>query len=127
MSKLMLTRIAIALVWIYQGLWCKLLRHAPHHQKIVESTPFLDSARARQALVALGFFECVLAAWVSSGIRVRDAAVIQTLLLVTMNAAGLLWGRRLISDPVGMLLQNFVFVLLAWVAAGQPDSNGAGV
>lgn len=36
-----------------------------------------------------------------------------------MNTAGLFWARSLIADPVGMLLQNFVFLLLFWVAAGQ--------
>ena len=50
----------------------------------------------------------------------------QTLLLVSMNAAGLLWARRLISEPAGMLLQNFVFLMLAWVAAGQLGSYAAG-
>jgi uncharacterized membrane protein YphA (DoxX/SURF4 family) len=119
MPSLLLPRIAIASVWIYQGFWCKLLGHAPHHQKIVETAPFLGPFRARQALVALGVLECVVAAWVLSGIRAREAAVMQTLLLLSMNTAGLLWARRLIFDPVGMLLQNIVFLLLAWIVAGE--------
>lgn len=125
MSSLLLPRTAIALVWIYQGFWCKLLGHAPHHQKIVEATPFFNSSLARQALVALGFFECVLAAWVLSGIHPHEAAVMQTILLVSMNTAGIWWARSLISDTVGMLLQNFVFLLLAWVAAGELVSYAA--
>jgi uncharacterized membrane protein YphA (DoxX/SURF4 family) len=119
MSSLFLPRTAIALVWIYQGFWCKLLGHAPHHQKIVESTPFFNSSLARPALLGLGLFECALAAWVVSGIRAREAAVVQTVLLVFMNTAGILWARSLISDTAGMLLQNFAFLLLAWVAAGE--------
>ena len=119
MSSLLLPRTAIALVWIYQGVWCKLLGHAPLHQKIVGTVPFLNSSRTRQVLVALGFYECVLGAWVLSGIRAHEAALLQTLLLVSMNAAGLFWARRLISEPVGMLLQNLVFLVLAWVAAGE--------
>jgi hypothetical protein len=122
MSSLLLPRTAVALVWIYQGFWCKLVGHAPHHQKILETAPFLNCSRARQALVGLGCFECVLAAWVLSGIRPREAAVMQTVLLVSMNTAGLLWARSLISDTMGMLLQNFVFLLLAWVAAGELGS-----
>ena len=120
-------RLAIASVWFYQGFWCKLLGHAPQHRKIVETTPFLDSFRARQALIALGIWECLLAAWVLSGIHARDAAVMQTLLLVSMNAAGLLWARSLISDAVAMLLQNFAFLLLAWIAAGQVGCHAAGL
>jgi DoxX-like family len=119
MSNLILPRIAIAPVWIYQGLWCKLLGHAPHHQKIVETTPFLNSSWARKFLVVLGVFECVLAAWAFSGIRASEGAVVQTVLLISMNTTALLRARNLISDPVGMLLQNCVFLILAWIAAGQ--------
>jgi hypothetical protein len=119
-SSVLLPRAAIALVWFYQGFWCKLLGRAPHHRKIVGTAPFLNSSGARQAVMVLGVAECVLAAWVLSGIRAHEAALMQTLLLVSMNTAGLLWARRLISDPAGMLLQNFVFLVLAWVAAGEP-------
>jgi hypothetical protein len=118
MSSL-LPRAAVASVWIYQGLWCKLLGRAPRHQEIVATVPFLSASWARRALVALGLLECVIALWVLSGIRARDAALLQTLLLAAMNAAGLVWASRAIPDPVGMLLQNFAFLLLAWIAAGS--------
>lgn len=39
MSNL-LPRAAIASVWIYQGLRCKLLGRMPHHQEIVGTVPF---------------------------------------------------------------------------------------
>lgn len=119
MPRLLLPRAAIAMVWLYQGLWCKLLNRAPGHQKIVATAPFLNSSQARHALVALGCLECVLAAWVLSGFRTHEAALIETLLLGFMNTAGLVWARRLIPDPMGMLLQNAVFLLLAWTAAGE--------
>lgn len=125
MSSLLLPRIAIASVWMYQGFWCKLLGRAPHHQKIMEATPFLNPYRARQGLIALGVFECILAAWISSGMWAGEAAVIETALLVSMNATALLRARDLIPDPVGMLLQNFVFLTLAWIAAGWPGFYAA--
>lgn len=40
MPSLLLLRIAIALVWLYQGLWCKLLSRAALHQKIVRTVQF---------------------------------------------------------------------------------------
>jgi uncharacterized membrane protein YphA (DoxX/SURF4 family) len=119
MPSLLILRVAIASVWLYQGLWLKLLGQAPRHQKIVGTVPFLNSRQARWALMLLGFLECGLAVWVLSGFRAREAALAETLLLGFMNAAGLLWARNLIPDPVNMLLQNFVFLLLAWVAAGN--------
>ncbi len=119
MPSLLLPRVAIALVWLYQGLWCKLLDRAPQHRKIVGAVPFLDSSQARQALFVLGSLECVLAVWVLSGFRAHEAALVQTLLLASMNIAGIFWARSLIADPVGMLLQNFVFLLLVWFGRGQ--------
>jgi uncharacterized membrane protein YphA (DoxX/SURF4 family) len=115
----LILRAAVASVWLYQGLWSKLLAPAPRHQKIVGKVPFLNSRQARWAVMLLGSLECVLAVWVLSGFRARDAALLETLLLGFMNAGGLVWARNLIPDPVNMLLQNSVFLLLAWVAAGN--------
>jgi hypothetical protein len=49
----------------------------------------------------------------------------QTILLAAMNATALLRARNFISDPVGMLLQNCVFLIFAWIAAGQLDCYAA--
>ena len=119
MPDLLLPRAAIASVWIYQGLWCKMLGRMPRHQEIVGTVPFLTASRAHRALVALGVLECAIALWVLSGMWAREAALLETFLLATMNAAGLIWASRAIPDPLGMLLQNFAFLLLAWIAAGS--------
>lgn len=124
MPSYLIARTAIALVWIYQGFWCKLLGRAPCHRDIVEAVPLIGPALASLALAAVGVLECVLAAWVLSGVRAREAAIAQTVVLVAMNTAGLWWGRRLIPDPIGMLLQNLVLVVLAWLVSGQLDFYG---
>jgi uncharacterized membrane protein YphA (DoxX/SURF4 family) len=112
-----LIRLSIALVWLYQGLWCKVLAGAPHHLAIISTVPFLGPAAGRVVLVLLGLVECGLGVWVLTGRQLRNAALVQTLLLAGMNAGGLIWARRLIPDPAGMILQNFAFVLLIWSAA----------
>jgi uncharacterized membrane protein YphA (DoxX/SURF4 family) len=122
-SNRILIRVAIASVWLYQGLWCKVLGRMPHHGQVIAAVPLLDGEAGRVALVLLGLAECGLAAWVISGRRARMAAIAQTTLLLIMNAGGLIWARGVIPDPVGMLLQNFVLVLLAWVAAGELEQN----
>jgi uncharacterized membrane protein YphA (DoxX/SURF4 family) len=118
MSNL-IPRAAVASVWIYQGLWCKLVGRMPHHLKIVGTVPFFNKSRAHRALVALGLLECVIALSVLFGIWAPEAALLQTFLLAAMNAAGLVWASRAIPDPVGMLLQNFAFLVLAWIVAGS--------
>jgi uncharacterized membrane protein YphA (DoxX/SURF4 family) len=112
-----LIRLAISLVWFYEGLWCKVLGRLPHQEGIVESVPFLGPRVAHFFLVSLGVFECALGAWVLMGWQLWWAALVQTVLLVTMNSVGVTFARRLIHDPPGMLLKNFAFVMLIWVAA----------
>jgi hypothetical protein len=112
-----LVRLSIALVWMYQGLWCKLLAGAPHHLAVVSAVPFFSPVAAHAVLMALGLLECGIAVWVLSARQLRRAAIVQTVLLAGMNAAGLIWARGLIPDPAGMVLQNFAFVILIWIAA----------
>jgi hypothetical protein len=112
-----LIRLSIALVWLYEGLWCKVLGGLPSHAAVISSVPFIGPAGSRVVLITLGLVECGIAAWVSSGQRMRQAAIVQTVLLVAMNAGGLIWAWRLIPDPPGMILQNFAFLMLIWVAA----------
>ena len=112
-----LIRLSIALVWFYQGLWCKVLGRAPGHAAAISAVPFIGPAGSRYVLIALGLLECGIAAWVWSGRRMWEAAMVQTVLLAVMNADGLIWAWRLIPDPVGMILQNFAFLMLIWVAA----------
>lgn len=115
-----LIRASIALVWLYQGLWCKLLNGVPRHKAVVGAVPFIGPAAARGVLIVLGLAECCIGAWVLSGKRMRHAAIAQTALLIAMNAAGTIWASRFIPDPVGMMVQNFAFLVLIWIAAEEP-------
>src|SRR3954453_6226657 len=119
-------RLAVALVWLYQGLWCKLLGRCPGHRAIVQAVPGLAGAAGTFVLLGLGTIEVGLALWVLSGWRPRLAAVAQTLLLVGMNGGGLLWGRGHIADPGAMITQNHAFLTLAWLVAGREAERGDG-
>lgn len=112
-----LIRRAIALVWLYQGLWCKVLGGIPRQEAVIAAAPIVGSAAGHNTLIALGMVECGIAVWVLSGRWMRQAAIVQTVLLAAMNTGGLIWATRLIPDPVGMVLENFTFLLLIWVAA----------
>jgi uncharacterized membrane protein YphA (DoxX/SURF4 family) len=111
-----LIRLAIALVWLYQGLWCKVLGGVPRHQAVIAAVPFIGSEAGHRTLLALGLLECGIGLWVLSGRWMRQVAIVQTALLAAMNAGGLIWAAHLIPDPAGMVLQNFTFLLLIWIA-----------
>lgn len=117
-----LMRLSLASVWLYEGLWCKVLGRMPGQEGIAAAVPGLRGGRARPFLLALGWAEAALGLWVLSGRLPWWAALAQTLLLVGMNSAGLLYARRLIHDPAGMLLKNLVLLVLAWTAAGRAGS-----
>ena len=111
-----LIRVAVAGVWLYEGLWCKLLGRDPNQLAIVEAVPRLGPGVGASFLMVLGLGEVVLGLWALTGLSPIACAVVQTLLLVTLNTNGILWARRSIHDPAGMVVKNFAFLVLAWVA-----------
>jgi len=113
-----LVRAAVAAVWLYEGLWCKVLGGDPNQFRIVESVPRYGQRFGRPFLLALGWVELSLGLWVSWGYAPGVCALAQSVLLVTLNANGLLWSRRMIHDPAGMVFKNAAFLVLAWVNAG---------
>jgi uncharacterized membrane protein YphA (DoxX/SURF4 family) len=113
-----LVRIAVAGVWIYEGLWCKILGRATNELRVVEAVPRYGAKFGRPFLTLLGWTELLLGLWVLSGSAPGLCALAQTVLLVTLNANGLVWSRHLIPDPGGMVFKNFAFLVLGWVNAG---------
>jgi hypothetical protein len=120
LAPLWLIHIAVAAVWFYEGLWCKLLNGQPRQVRVVEAMPVYGPRVASKLLRFLGAVETAIGVWVLTGIAPILCAVAQTALLVTLNVCGLLWARRLIEDPGGMVVKNFAFLVLVWVSASFP-------
>jgi uncharacterized membrane protein YphA (DoxX/SURF4 family) len=117
MVPILLIRVAIALVWLYEGVWCKLLGRMPHQVDVVAAHPMFGPTSAQWVLRAIGALEVLLALWVLSGWEPWWAALVQTVVLVGMNANGVLFSREHIHDPAGMVVKNFALVVLMWVGA----------
>ncbi len=107
--NLVIARVALAAVWLYQGLWHKLL-HAGRHAEITAQVPF----GGPYLLPAIGLAECALAFWILTGRHSRECAWAQTIMLVSMNIGGLAFASALIPDPLAMITQNAVLLALAW-------------
>ena len=118
MPPLLLVQIAIAAVWLYEGMWCKVLGRSAHELEVVEATPLFSKRQAWWFLKLLGVYESLLALWVMTGWMPAWCALVQTLTLIGLNSGGLLFSRHLIPDPAGMVVKNAAFLVLAWVAAG---------
>jgi len=61
-------RASVAAVWVYEGLWCKILGRVPSQLDVVTAVPRLGARVAKAFLNVLGFSEVALAVWVMSGV-----------------------------------------------------------
>ncbi len=125
MPPLWLLQVAVAAVWLYEGLWCKVLGRSRHEFEVVEQVPFLAPATSHALLRVLGLVETALGVWILAGWQPIAAAVAQTALLVALNSAGIYFSRQRIPDPAGMLVKNAAFLVLAWVAASAAAQGAA--
>ena len=107
---------------MYEGLWCKILGRVHEQVEVVTAVPRLGPRFGRAFLKLLGVVEVALAVWVMTGIAPGACAVAQTVLLVALNAGGMLWARHIIPEPAGMVIKNIAFLLLAWVCGAFPGS-----
>jgi len=123
LPSLIIMRAAVAAVWLYEGLWCKILGRLPSQAQVVASVPGLGSRFALPFLKALGVVEVLLAAWVLSGILPGACAITETAFLIVLNFNGLLWARHVIHDPAGMVVKNIAFLVLVWVCGAIPGGR----
>ena len=125
MPPLWLLQAAVAAVWLYEGLWCKVLARSPHEFEVVEQVPFLAPSTSHALLRLLGVLEALLGAWVLSGWQPVAAALVQTGLLIGLNTSGIYFSRDRIPDPAGMVVKNAAFLVLAWVTAAMTVAAAA--
>ena len=120
LPPLAVIRASVAAVWLYEGLWCKILGQLPSQLRVVEAVPRLGPVFGAPLLKAIGVVEVGLGVWVLSGIAPGACAIVETVFLAVLNGNGLLWARRLIHDPAGMIFKNIAFLMLAWICGAIP-------
>ena len=116
-------RYLIALVWLINGLLCKVLGLVPRHAAIVAR--ILGPAHAGGLTPLIGLGEIGMALWVLSGVKSRLCALAQIVLILTMNALEawlapdlLLWGRANVVFAA-------LFCLLIYVHTFRPTRFSA--
>lgn len=100
-------RYSIALVWLINGVWCKVLSHVPRHEAIVAA--ILGGTYASGFTLAIGLAELVMALWIISGRKRRLNAFTQIMVIMSMNILEflvvpelLLWGRLNLVFAAGL-------------------------
>lgn len=90
--------ILIALVWIANGLFCKILNLVPRHQDIIANIVSEDYSKI--LTIVVGSLEVVLALWIIMDFKPKLHATLQIITILTMNIIEfiavpdlLLWGK----------------------------------
>lgn len=73
----------IALVWLINGLVCKVLNLVPRHQQIVGRILGVNNAFVFTKMIGLA--EIIMTIWIISGFRSRICTIFQILIVLTMN------------------------------------------
>src|SRR2546422_5015417 len=90
----MLAQIVIGSVWVFHGLYSKVLNGIPRHRLIVEK--ILGAAKAGIATKAIGILEVLLGFWAFSGWQPVGCASVQTAAIVAMNTLEIGLARELL-------------------------------
>ena len=112
-------RVLLALTWLYQGLWLKLIVRDPQHLHVVESVGPVAGLAPADFLTLIGAGETLLALGILSGLLHNFVAVFQIALLVSMNSIGILSGG--VEKPLGLVVGNLPLLfcmLLHWRRGG---------
>ena len=75
--------ILISLVWLANGLFCKILNFEPRHQEIVGQ--ILGGFYELMLTRTIGVLECLMFLWILSNIKSRFCAIFQIVIILTMN------------------------------------------
>nr|HNH61125.1 DoxX-like family protein [Cyclobacteriaceae bacterium] len=102
-------KMLISLVWLINGLFCKVLNFVPRHQLIV--TRILGDDFSNLITLAIGFLEILMFVWILSGIKSRLCAILQIIIVLTMNVI------EFILAP-DLLLFGRVNLLIAFASTG---------
>jgi uncharacterized membrane protein YphA (DoxX/SURF4 family) len=118
-------RLGVAAVWIYEGLWLKMLYPSPHELAVMRAVT-VGSLSPTTLLFLIGCGELLLGLGVLSSVHPRFLAWFQGVILVLMNALGIAFTGKAIADPAGLVVHNLPFllcILILGVHAPAPSTR----
>jgi hypothetical protein len=108
-------QLLIGSVWVFHGLYSKILNGIPRHRLIVGK--ILGAANAGIATQAIGLLEVMLGLWAFTGWQPVGCAAVQTAAIIAMNTLEILLAGELLISAVGMVILNLGFLSLVWLWA----------
>src|SRR3984957_19503326 len=93
-----LAQIVIGSVWVFHGIYSKILNGIPRHRLIVGK--ILGKERAQIATRTIGALEFLLGMWAFTGWQSVWCASIQTTAIIAMNSLEILMARELLISAI---------------------------
>lgn len=101
-----------AIIWLINGLFCKVFNLVPRHTQIVANILHLNNQQAKIFTSAIGIAEIIMALWILSKKQANVNAIVQIVVIGIMNVLEfllvpnlLLWGKfNLLFATILMLI-----------------------
>lgn len=110
-------RVVLSLVWLYNGLWLKVLVVDSHHLEIVSPIARWIGMDSVVLLKGIGALESLLALGIISGLFSKFVSCFQIAVILTMNCIGAVFGDGAIQHPFGLIISNLPTTMCALVVA----------
>lgn len=110
--------IFFALVWLVNGLYCKVLNGVPRHRQIV--VRILGKPHAATLTTPIGLAEIGMAVWILSGIRPKWCAWYQIAIVLIMNLIEFILAPDLLLFGRTNLLVALFFVAVVYLVERIP-------
>lgn len=111
--KSYICNVLIALVWLVNGLFCKVLNLVPRHRQIVAR--ILGDEYATLATRTIGVLEILMAIWILTRIQLRLCAITQIVIVAVMNILEfILVPDLLLFGRINIIIATF-FILIIFI------------
>jgi uncharacterized membrane protein YphA (DoxX/SURF4 family) len=103
---------SISIVWIVNGLFCKVLNFVPRHEQIVGR--ILSDQHSRLLTILIGLSEISIAIWILSAYKTRINAFAQMVIVATMNILEFIFVPDLLMWGKMNSICAFIFILIVY-------------
>lgn len=116
-------RLMLGAIWLYNGLWLKILAVSPEHLAIVSGLNLGNQIQPHTLLTLIGAGETLLALGIWSGLFNRFVAWFQLSVLLATNTIAILFSGAIVQ-PIQLIFQNlpmfFCILIVALYGPGFP-------
>ncbi len=107
-----LVKYTIAIVWIVNGLLCKVLNFVPRHEQIVAR--ILGYEFSRPLTILIGISEIGIALWFLTGVKSKWNIIVQIGVVIVMNIIELIMATDLLLWGTFNSFFAFLFILMIY-------------